>query len=97
VNRELEKLDGLLEKVMGKLGIQKRVDEYRVVEEWSEIVGSAISKRVRPVGVERGVLTVQVDSSSWLMEMRMRSRDLISKIDEVVGKGIVHEIRFIRK
>ncbi len=94
---EMERLGCLLEEVMMKLGIKRGVDEHRVVEKWSEIVGKVIAERATPVGVERGVLTVQVDSSSWLMEMRMRSGDLLKKIGEAVGEGIVHEIRFIRK
>jgi predicted nucleic acid-binding Zn ribbon protein len=93
----MEKLGPLVKNVISGLGLQKRVDEYRVVEEWEKIVGKTIADRVVPLTVDRGRLLVEVHSSSWLMEMKMRERDILRKIEGQVGEGIIREIRFIGK
>ncbi|OGF98041.1 MAG: hypothetical protein A2Z06_04445 [Candidatus Glassbacteria bacterium RBG_16_58_8] len=92
-----EKPGPTIERVLKELGLKKRVDEWRVVAEWEDIVGKAISERAVPVSVERGQLVVQVNSSPWLMEMKMRERDILKSIAERVGEGVVKAIRFVGK
>jgi predicted nucleic acid-binding Zn ribbon protein len=93
----IEKLGPLVGKVLDGLGLQKRVEEYRVIEEWERIVGKVIAERAEPVQIARGRIVVQVNSSPWLMEMKMREREILEKIAEAVGNGVVREIRFVGK
>jgi predicted nucleic acid-binding Zn ribbon protein len=90
------RIGGLVEKVLNDLGLKKRVEEYRVIENWEQIVGKAVAENVIPVGVERGRLVVGVRSSPWMMEMRMRENDLMERITEWAGENVVKEIRFVR-
>jgi len=91
----IEKIGPLLGRVVRELGLQKRIEEYKVIEEWERIVGSAIAERAEPVMVERGRLVVKVKSSPWLLEMKMRETDILEKIEERLGEGVIREIRFI--
>ncbi len=91
----MEKIGPLLGRVVKELGLEKRIEEYRVIDEWESIVGSAIAERTEPVMVERGRLAVKVKSSPWLFEMRMREADILDKIAERLGEGVIREIRFV--
>ncbi len=91
----MEKIGPLLGRVIKDLGLQKRIEEYKVIDEWESIVGRAIAKRVVPVTVERGRLVVKVTSSPWLFEMKMREADILGKIGERLGEGVIREIRFV--
>jgi predicted nucleic acid-binding Zn ribbon protein len=90
------RIGGLVDAVLEQLGLRDRVEEYRVVEAWEEIVGEALAKRVQALRIERGRLVLGVQSSPWLMEMRMREHEIMERIAERVGEGIVKEIRFER-
>ena len=68
------RIGGLVESVLGQLGLRDRVEEYHVVESWNDIVGESIAAWVEPLRIERGRLVPGVKSSPWLMEMQMRER-----------------------
>jgi len=93
----MEKLGSLVGKVLDGLGLQKRVEEFKVIEEWEQIVGRVIAERTEPVQVVRGRVTVRVNSSPWLLEMKMREREILEKIAVAIGDNVVREIRFIGK
>jgi len=90
------RIGGLVESVLGQLGLRDRVEEYHVVESWNDIVGESIAAWVEPLRIEGGRLVLGVKSSPWLMEMQMREREILDRIEEYAGKGIVREIRFER-
>jgi predicted nucleic acid-binding Zn ribbon protein len=91
----MEKIGPLLSHVLDELRLSKRLDEYRVIEEWEEIVGGAIAQRAVPIAVERGRVVVQVRSSPWLLEMKMREQDILKRIGEHLGEGVIREIRYV--
>jgi len=97
LRRDVEKMESVLENVLRKMGLRRRIEEYKVIEEWENIVGKVISEKVMPLGVERGRMVVQVQSSPWLMEMRMRKEEILKRIEERVGEGVIREIRFVQK
>jgi predicted nucleic acid-binding Zn ribbon protein len=92
----MEKVSDIVGDILGALGMEKRVYEYRVVTEWKEIVGEVIAGRVIPVGIDRGRLILKVKSSSWMMEMRMMGEEIKRRVCSHIGSEVVQEIRFVR-
>jgi len=88
-------LSDIIPGIIKKMGLSQRVKEAEVVKEWPEMVGKAIAKHCQPVSLEKGVLTVYVDSSPWLNELQRFSKMMIlEKLQSKLGKKAVKDIRF---
>lgn len=83
-----------LQELVDTLGIRKPLTRYSVLTLWEEIVGEQIARVARAERVDDGVLIVKVASAPWRNELSMRRREILEKITDTVGKGIVREIRF---
>jgi predicted nucleic acid-binding Zn ribbon protein len=85
-----ETLDDLVQ----KLGIKKKLQEYEAVLRWGEIVGEQIARMTTATRISKGVLFVQVRSSTWRNELNMRKREIIVRINGDLGEEIVLDIKF---
>jgi predicted nucleic acid-binding Zn ribbon protein len=88
-----EALAGYLE----KSGLGDRIEEVATVEDWSERVGERIARVSAPLHVTDGVLLVGVESSAWLMELRMMEAEIRRHLNEGRTRGRIRQIRFVLK
>ncbi len=68
--------------VLDSLGITGRMEEARLLEEWTEIVGDAVSKRSRPEGLHQGVLVVEVENNVWMQEIQFHRQEIAERVRE---------------
>lgn len=88
-------LSEILPKVIAKLGLSQKVKEIEIVKDWADIVGKAVANHCKPVTLDRGCLTVNVDSSPWLNELeRYSKKKILEKVQERLGVKSVRRIRF---
>ena len=52
---------------------------------WVEAVGEAVAKHVRPVKLDGGRLTVEVDDPAWATQMRFLEATLRERVFDVTG------------
>lgn len=79
--------------VLRILGLEDRMDEGRLVKEWSLVVGDLLALKSSPLQIRAGVLTVEVRDNSWMQEIRFHQKRIIEKInDRFPGLGVT-EIR----
>jgi predicted nucleic acid-binding Zn ribbon protein len=83
-----------LRELARRLGFSTRLNEYRVLTEWGEIVGEQISRVAVPERIERGVLFVAVASPAWRNELSLRRVELRQRINTALHHDVVKEIRF---
>lgn len=81
-------LDGLLRDKKYQKGLRLALIEER----WVEIVGEQIAKYAHVQGLERGRLMIQCDHDVWRATLHHTKPELLGRIAEVVGKGVVKEI-----
>ncbi len=62
---------------------------------WAEIVGPEIAARAQPVRLFRGRLLIHCDHDVWRTELAYLKPELLKRIAEVEGDGVVKEI-FLR-
>ncbi len=84
----------LLEGVLEDTGVREQIQRMSVLEAWDECVGEKIAEVTEPVGVDGGVLFVEVRSSAWLMELDMMKRRILERINEGREEGRIDTIRF---
>lgn len=63
-----------------------------VVGRWRELVGAEIADHCVPETFEAGVLVVRTDSTSWAANLRLLVPQLLRRLADDVGEGVVVEV-----
>ncbi len=83
--RELRPLSEGLSAVLGSL----KGGDVRTVKgifgTWDEAVGEVIARHARPVRIDRGVLTVEVDEPGWATQLRFLEGEIRGRLQAVGG------------
>jgi predicted nucleic acid-binding Zn ribbon protein len=77
----------ILEGALKKFGLQEKVDEYRFVAQWEEIVGETIAKKTKPYKLFRGCLFVSVENSAWAQELSFRKQVILDRLARLSTDG----------
>lgn len=83
-----------LEHLLTSLGIDHRVHEQIVVNDFDRIMGEAFTKRAKAVKIERGVLFIEVTNSVWRHELFYQKQMIKQRLNEALGETLVKEIIF---
>lgn len=89
------RLSALLEQALSRIGLDRRLDDYRVWQAWDEVVGQTISRNAQPVRLDGSRLVVAVRSSTWLQELSLLQRELITRLNEWMQREVVRELFFV--
>ena len=66
-----------------------------LADRWGELVGPALAGSARLRALRGDVITVAVDSGAWATQIRYLERELLDRIAELVGVGVVREVRVV--
>jgi predicted nucleic acid-binding Zn ribbon protein len=86
------KLGEALDRVSRGLGLPPSAATARLVQAWPEVVGEAVAAHTRPRWVRDGVLSLAVDDPVWAAQLRWFEADLLARVAEVTGPGVVERI-----
>lgn len=87
--------DTLISALFASFGLSAKLDEHRLMAEWSQLVGAQIAAHTMPREVRGRTLWVVVDSSTWLHELTLLKPILLEKIAPRTGKADVRDVRFV--
>jgi predicted nucleic acid-binding Zn ribbon protein len=76
-------------------GMDSRLAQVSVLEDWNACVGDRIAAVAQPLHVNNGVLVVAVRSSAWLMELRMMEAEIRRRLNQGRDQGRIDGIRFV--
>jgi predicted nucleic acid-binding Zn ribbon protein len=82
----------VVRQLLTSLGLDRRLEEYRAVEAWPEIVGPAIAAQTRAVTVREGVLFVDVASNVWMQELGLLRDGIAARLNARLGAPLVRKI-----
>lgn len=89
------RIGDLVEGLLKKLGLERRIREAKIAQDWSRIVGSQIASHSKPAGLKGKVLIVNVDSSVWLSELSQFFKGkMLEEIHRELGEKRIQDIRF---
>lgn len=94
-SRGPEKVGGLIQGLMKKLGITARLEKQSAVTMWAEVVGPKIAEETKALKIDGDTLVVKVSRAAWRQQLTFMKPDLLSKLESAVGKGCISDIRFI--
>jgi predicted nucleic acid-binding Zn ribbon protein len=80
---------------LSQKGLQRRVEQAGIVEDWAGLVGPQIAAVTEPESVTPdGVLRVRVATAPWATELSLMSPRILRLLNEG-RKGRVKEIRWV--
>ena len=71
-----------------------KLDERKAIDAWCNLLGPMARKCGRPT-VKNGIMTVYTYSAPLRQELNMSRTRLIGHINEMLGKTVITDIRFI--
>lgn len=87
---------GLVDSLLEKWGVADQVERASIFGEWEDRVGEKLAARARPVRLDGGTLFVEVESSSWMMELQMMKRELLERINAGRERGRIEKLIFVQ-
>ncbi|MFV0532174.1 MAG: DciA family protein [Cumulibacter sp.] len=64
----------------------------RVLSQWFTIVGAQLASKAQATSLVNGELEVRTESTAWATQLRSMNRVLLTRIEELVGPGVVRRI-----
>ncbi len=86
-------VEDILKTVMKDIGMSQMHELNTISEMWCDVVGDVIGQNSRPVGFDKGKLTVEVNNMVWKQELEGFHRTaIIAKINRKAGNKLVNRM-----
>jgi hypothetical protein len=85
----------LMPGILTRLRMDKRQGEAEIARVWRHLIDPIITAHAQPVGLNKGTLFVNVDSSVWLDEIvRYRRKEILDRLQHSFGRELIQRISF---
>jgi hypothetical protein len=85
----------VMPRILSDLRIDNRRAEAEIVKVWNSLIDPETVAHAQPVGVRKGTLFVNVDSSAWLSEIvRYRRKEILDRLQHSFGRDLIARISF---
>jgi len=88
-------LSEVLQERLHALGWEGKMEEMQILKRWEEAVGPQIARRTSPSHVKDHRLTVIVDSSVWAQQLALMKKELLTRFDLLLGKGVIRDLYLV--
>ncbi len=92
--KEYVHIGDVLSRIMAGCRRPDNSEINRIQRIWNEFFDDAIVRHASPGTLEKGILTILVDSSIIIQQLRFQARAIIDEINRQMGQGRINEIRF---
>lgn len=82
----------VIEKEVGSRGWRQPIAVGSVIGQWEEIVGDLVAGHCPVESFEGGKLIIQADSTAWAQQMQLLLPQIMARIDQAVGEGVVEQV-----
>lgn len=73
-------------------GLETPLNEYRLINAWSQVLGPAVSSYTKSLQIHNQVLFVKVTSSVLRQELLMNRKSLVRRLNEHVKALVITDI-----
>ncbi|MDO5460867.1 MAG: DUF721 domain-containing protein [Bacteroidales bacterium] len=73
-------------------GLETPLNEFRLVQAWSKVLGPAVQSYTKEVKIYNQVLFVKVTSSVLRQELHMNRKSLVRKLNDYVKAQVITDI-----
>lgn len=83
----------VMDAIVSSGGWTQRLAVHTVTGRWDQIVGPAVAEHSVVEQFADGVLTVRCDSTAWATQMRMLAPQLLRRLADEAGEGVVKTVQ----
>lgn len=88
------RLGDVLERLLSSFGLDKALHQYRLIEAWSDAVGSQIARHTCVDQLRGDRLYILVDSPTWMQELTLLRSDLLQRLGATATAAGVTDLVF---
>ncbi|MBX5464214.1 MAG: DUF721 domain-containing protein [Clostridia bacterium] len=81
-------LRSVLADLLRRWGMARRLEAYRALDLWAEVVGPGLARHSRAVDVEGGVLRVRAENGSWATELVFHKSSILRELHRRGLRGV---------
>lgn len=89
-----EGISSIIKDVIKTLDNRTHGTREEILNAWQRTSGKAILAHTRPVAIRRKVLTIEVDSSTWIYELSLKKKKILEAMKKAIGNDKIEDIRF---
>lgn len=93
--RDPRSLSDVIVHMTNDMGWNAEIEQARVIEDWAELAGENTAEHTTVVGVNKGVLQVQCDSTTWATELRRLRAEILTRMLREYPEAGIRDIRFL--
>lgn len=82
----------LVDKLLKGLGLDERLQQYRALIIWEDVVGPQIAARTRPVRIREGILEINVDQPTWMQQLQLMKPKILAQLNAEMGKATIKDL-----
>ena len=86
---------GIVDSIVGSLGLAQRYYGWMMVSQWPEIVGEYYALKTRAFRFDEGVLYVAVEDASWRQQLALDTRKILDIIHSFPHGDVVTDLRLV--
>ena len=94
--RQPRPISGVIDALMGSLGLRNSYHGWLVVRNWPQIVGDHIARRSRAIRFDEGVLYVAVPDAVWRQELAMQVENILREIRCLPYGRVIKKVRLVQ-
>jgi len=93
--KSAKEISSVMPSVLKRIGLDEKLSHLEVLKVWNNLLDPLIVAHAQPVGLVKGTLFVNVDSSVWLSEIvRYRRKEILKRLQHSFGPDLIVRISF---
>ena len=87
-----EPIGDLLRQFLRQQGLESPLNEYRLVQGWTHVMGPIVARYTRNLVIRNQTLYVQLSSPVLRQELMMQRRELVERLNAYVGAQVICDL-----
>jgi predicted nucleic acid-binding Zn ribbon protein len=92
--RKPEGIGGIVNQVIKKLDTKTHGAREEIVAAWDKAIEPEAKFHAKPIAIKKNILTIEVDSSTWLYMLNLKKRSILGAMRVTLGETKIEDIRF---
>lgn len=93
-NRRPESIKGIVDELIIKIEKKGPGKREKILNAWQKVAGEEASHRSRPIAIRKKVLTVEIDSSTWMYALNLEKGRILKELKKELRQYKVEGLRF---
>lgn len=93
--RKEEVVGDVLLRFLRATQLEAPLNEYRLIQAWHNVAGTAIDRQTTQLKIHNQVLFVGLNSAALRSELSLRRAEFVRKLNEAVGSQVIIDIRYV--